>query len=203
MELNLFTNEFILAINSYLHEIELIALILIFFVTTKNNEINSSVVSIVVSLLVGLYSLTVAPKLLEWARQAPDLKHEIRFLWYMGFIHVDLAAIYVIRKTNKILKIEPGDICKLLLLMLIARISAHSIRYIERVTLDTHYLELFYKTFMTSINTASTLTTLILSVLFFLLQVTPERVKIRVSKFVDYRLSFFPLITLTNKKWNI
>lgn len=203
MDYSSLSNELILLINQYLYEIELIALALLFYVTIKKNQINSSIVAVVVSLLVGLYSLVISPKLLEWAKQSPDFKHEIRFIWYMGFIHVDLAAIYVIRKMNKLLKIKPGDICKILLLMFISRITAHSARYIERVTLDTHYLEFFYKTFMTAINTTSTITTLILAFIFFLLQITPKVTRIKIQRFANQKLSFFPFGILINKKWSI
>ncbi|PAJ72767.1 hypothetical protein CJF42_19380 [Pseudoalteromonas sp. NBT06-2] len=198
-----FTEELSLVINSNLYLFELIALALIVIVVIKKNEVNSSAVALTVSLIVGFYSLTVAPKLLDWAKQSPDLKHAIRFFWYMGFLHVDLAAIYVIRKINGILKVLPGDICKLILLMFISRICAHSVRYIERLAFDTHYLELMYKTLMTSINATSTFTTLILAIIFFTLQVTPEKLKLQIRKFADRRLSFFPFVILTNKKWNI
>lgn len=198
-----FTNKLVLLIDAHLFEIELLSLVLIFIVAIKRNEINSSVVAIVVSLIVGLYSVAVSPKLLAWGQQAPDLKHEVRFLWYMGFIHVDLAAIYVIGKVNEILKILPGDICKLILLMFISRICASSFSYIERVAFDTNHLDVLHIALITSINSATTLTTLILTIIFFTLQVTSEKIKLQIRKFADRRLSFFPFVILTNKKWNI
>lgn len=195
------TDELILALNAELYELEILTLVFLFIITIKKNTMNSSIVAIVVSLLVGLFSLIISPKLMIFGTQNPDFKHEIRFLWYMGFIHIDLAAIYVIRKINGILKVELGDICKLILLMFIARIGVSSIRYAERVVFDTYYLEFLYKTSIQSINHSSTITVFLISIILIVRNTTSERVVSIIKEYTDNRAAFFPLTILTNKKW--
>jgi hypothetical protein len=199
----MFTNEFALLLDSFNFEIELLSLVLIFFVAIKKNQMNSSVIAIVVSLIVGIYSLVISPKLLEWGSQSPEYKHQIRFLWYMGFVHADLMAIYVIRKTNDMLQVRAGDICKLILLMFIARLSVTSVRYIERLIFDTHHLEMMYKSSITSINTVSTVTVFIISFVFIIAMLTPEKLRNGIRGFSDRKLQFFPISFITNKKWSL
>jgi len=201
-----FTNHFFMVIDAYIFELELLALFLIFIVVIKKNEINSSIVAIVVSLLVGLYSLVIGPKVLDWAANTPDLKHEIRFVFYMGFIHADLAGIYVIRKINEVLKVKPGDICNLVLLMFVARASITTIRYMERLIQDTNYLELFYKTSINSINVTSTLTILCLSFMFLMKNTAPikaNKIVNNINNYIRKRTFFFPVSFLINKKWKL
>jgi len=150
-----------------------------------------------------MYSVVAAPKLLDWAQQSPEYKHQIRLLWYMGFIHIDLMAIYVIRKTNEMLSIKPGDICKLILLMLISRILVTSVRYIERVIFDTHYLELMYKASITSINSVSTLTVFIISLVFLLVIFIPGKLRVAMNGLPDNQPQFLPIAFVTNKKWSL
>jgi hypothetical protein len=153
-------------IDGYAWLCDFIAVCIFLVLSWKEKTINSSLIALAVSIIVGKVMLEYSPKLL--AAKTPENLALVTFVWYVGFVFFDAVAIFAIYKSHAVRKIRYSLIAKMVLLSFFVKAQLHLLRYTERLIWDTDFLMPLYKSGIVSINVTTAITAIIFAVIAYI-----------------------------------
>ena len=162
-------------IGVYTWFVDFIAMVILLVFAWKDRRTSSSLIALATSVIAGGLMNQYTPYVLQ--SNNPASQNTILFVWYLGFVAIDAAAMAVIYKCHLAFVVRYNFITKMVLLSIFIKAQLHLIRYGERIIWDTHYIKPLYTSGISGINIATAATAML-----FVLAITISRIRVAKGK---------------------